>query len=375
MTATATILKFSISSKDLFNALKRLKPFFPTSPVLPILDGVLIRAENNKLILRVCDLEVTASAEVAANVQEMYDVDGYVMPFKEIYDFLKALPQQPITLTFEEESGELISAYGKYEFMVQSGAHYPEGAEVDPTGDFVIESHILSDAVTKTIWCASDDELRPAMTGAYFLKEYDRLTLVCTDAHQLAQHTTRFDEEGADFEPVIIPAKSLKQVAKAMKGEVTIQIGEKDVEFRCDDFSVTVRLIDAKYPDYKSIIPKTNSGILRVDRRDLIGTVDRVLNFSNRTTHQLIFELTKDGVGVTGESLEKGCNGAEHVAADYDGEDLTIGFNGKLLMGSLSVLEEEEIELKLTDSTHAGVVTEYIDQSDLKVILMPVALS
>ena len=66
-------------------------------------------------------------------------------------------------------------------------------------------------------------------------------------------------------------------------------------------------------------------------------------------------------------------SGDEKLPVVYEGEDLTIGFNGKYLIDGLSVLESEEIQFDLQEETKSAVIRPLGDNS-YDYVVMPVKL-
>ena len=198
-------MKFSISSSELLKQLQIAGGVISSNPVLPILEDFLFSISNNKLTITATDLETSITTEL----EVMSDADGMIaVPAKILSETLKALPQQPITFTVNDENFgiEITSAYGKYRLAGENGQDFPRIPEPDAVDTLSLPSALLIKGVNKTIFATSSDELRPAMTGVYFQVDFNKLIMVATDAHKLVKYT--FSDVTSDVSAAFIAPKS-----------------------------------------------------------------------------------------------------------------------------------------------------------------------
>jgi DNA polymerase-3 subunit beta len=145
------------------------------------------------------------------------------VPAKILLDTLKALPQQPITLSVNPENWniEITSSYGKYKLAGENGEDFPNIPEPDGVDTVKINSKYLLDAINNTVFATSADELRPAMTGVYFQIENDKLVCVATDAHKLVKYSTHHlaGEVSTTF---IVPKKALNLLKNALPAQAMV---------------------------------------------------------------------------------------------------------------------------------------------------------
>ncbi|MCB0433401.1 MAG: DNA polymerase III subunit beta, partial [Mangrovimonas sp.] len=148
-----------------------------------------------------------------------------------------------------------------------------------------LESDILATAISKTIFAAGNDDLRPVMSGVFFQFTNDHLTFVATDAHKLVKYT-REDVNASQAAEFIMPKKPLNLLKGILAGNdetVTIEYNESNARFTFDNMELVCRLIDGKYPNYEAVIPKENPNRLVIGRNQFLNSVRRVSIFSNKT--------------------------------------------------------------------------------------------
>ncbi len=370
-------MKFSVSSSDLLKQLQIAGGAIGSNPVLPILEDFLFTLSNNKLVISATDLETSITNEIEVTSEG----DGKVaVPAKILMDTLKELPQQPITFSVNNENFgiEITSAYGKYKLAGENGADFPEIPKPDTVDTVSLSAQMLSDAITKSLFATSSDELRPAMTGVYFQVDFNKLTFVATDAHKLVKFTcTEVQSEVATS--FIVPKKALNLLKSALtnKDDVKVAFNKANAFFNFGNVNLVCRLIDARYPDYNAVIPVDNPNTLTLSRVDFLNSLKRIAIYANKTTNQVILKINNDNLSVSAQDLDFSNEANEQLSCTYEGDPLTIGFNAKFLIEMLNVLESDDVKMELSSPTRAGILlpTEGGDGEEILMLVMPVMLS
>ena len=370
-------MKFSVSSSDLLKQLQVVSGAIASNPVLPILEDFLFTIQDNKLNIAATDLETSVTTEM----EVMSDGNGTIaVPAKILMDTLKALPQQPITFSFSEETFgiEITSAYGKYRLSGENGADYPSIPEPDTVDTVTLPAVALSQAITKTLFATSNDDLRPAMTGVYFQVEEGKIVFVATDAHKLVKYTVH-EVQGNVSTTFIVPKKALNLLKNALGtgGDVTLEFNKANAFFSFGNTKLVCRLIDQRYPDYNAVIPIDNPNLLTVGRTDFQNSMKRIAIYANKTTNQVVLTINPGSLNVSAQDLDFSNEATEQLACTYEGTPLTIGFNAKFVIEMLSVLESDEVKFELSTPTRAGILlpSEQNEGSSILMLVMPVMLS
>lgn len=371
-------MKFSVSSSDLLKQLQIAGGAIGSNPVLPILEDFLFTIQDNKLLIAATDLETSISTELDV----MSDSDGSIaVPAKILMDTLKALPQQPITFSVNEDnfSIEITSAYGKYKLAGENSDDFPSIPQSEADTFITIPSHTLAQGINKTLFATSNDELRPAMTGVYFQVDNDKLTFVATDAHKLVRYSFT-DVKSAEATSFIVPKKALNLLKNALpqNDEVRISYNKSNAFFNFPNVNLVCRLIDARYPDYNAVIPIDNPNKVTVVRTDFQNSLKRIAIYANKTTNQVVLNINDKSLTISAQDLDFSNEATEQLACSYDGTGtMTIGFNAKFLVEMLGVMEGDDIQIELSTPTRAGIMrpVEPIAGEDILMLVMPVMLS
>ena len=371
-------MKFSVSSSDLQKKLQLAGGAISTNPVLPILEDFLFTIEDGKLTVAATDLETSVITSLPVNA----DGNGVVaVPARILIDTLKALPQQPVTFTVNDDNYgiEITSAYGKYKLAGENGGDYPDLPTPSEADEISVSALNLLEGINKTLFATSTDELRPAMTGVFCQIDFSKLTMVATDAHKLVKYQLS-DVTGEVTSNFIVPKKALNLLKGALPStdeQVAVSFDKANAFFQYGDTTMACRLIDARYPDYNAVIPVDNPNVLNVNRADFQNSLKRIVIYANKTTNQVILNIADGGLTISAQDLDFSNEATEQISCSYDGQPLTIGFNAKFLVEMLGVLEGEEVRLEMSTATRAGILLpmEQEGGQEIMMLVMPVMWS
>jgi DNA polymerase III subunit beta len=373
-------MKFIVSSNLLLKQLQSISGVLSTNNTLPILDNFLFELSDNELKVSASDLETTMVARL--NV-DMAESEGIVaIPAKLLLDTLKTFSDIPVTIEVDKANYgiTLIAGEGKYRLAGQDGEEYPKPAAIEGAASLKIESDILHNAISKTIFAASNDELRPAMTGVFCELSTENITFVATDAHKLVRYR-RNDIQADENVSFILPKKPLNQLKNILGTDdapVEIDYNEKNARFVFKNISMICRLIDGKYPNYSAVIPLENPNKLTLDRSPFLNALRRVSLFSNQTTYQVKFRIAGTELHLTAEDLDYSNEARERLSCHYEGNDMEIGFNSKFMSEMLHNLETDQVVLEMSEPNRAGLILPLDDKNkdeDILMLVMPVMLN
>jgi DNA polymerase-3 subunit beta len=371
-------MKFSVSSSELLKQLQLAAGAISSNPVIPIMENFLFTVDNKMLTIAATDLETSITTSIEVMADENFSV---AVPAKILLETLKALPQQPITFVVNEASYglEITSSYGKYKLAGEKGTDYPNIPEPDTVQTVKINSQYLLEAINKTVFAASGDDLRPAMTGVFFEVENNKLTCVATDAHKLVRYTT-YRLTGEVSTSFIAPRKALNLLKAALpqNDAVTIAFNKSNAFFSFGAMNLVCRLIDARYPDYNAVIPVENPNNMTTNRSDFQNSLRRIAIYSNRTTNQVALDINDKSLTISAQDLDFSNEATEQLSCTHEGEPLRIAFNAKFLVEMLGVLDGDEIKMEFSTASRPGIITPVEETNadrDILMLVMPVMLN
>lgn len=374
---TICTMKFIVSSSSLLKQLQHIAGVINANTVLPILEDFLFEIEKNKLTVVATDLETVMRVQLDIDAKDSGKV---CIPAKILLDSLKNIPDQPLAFNIDKNFAvEITSDNGKYKVMGENPDNFPKEPAADDTTSFTLTSSALITAINKTLFATSNDDLRPAMTGVFFELDKKGLQCVATDAHRLVRYK-RKDVKCPKADSFIVPRKPLnllKSAIHANEDELTLSYNSNHLFVKHGTTQMSCRLIDARFPDYKVVIPADNPYRLTVNKSDFQSALRRVSIFSNKSTNQVALNISGSELQLAAQDVDFSFEGNERMKCQYTGEDLVIAFNAKFLIEMLSAADSDEVNLELSTPTKAGLIKpiEQGDDEELLMLVMPLMLN
>lgn len=370
-------MKFIASSSSLLKQLQHISGVINANTVLPILEDFLFEVEKNKLTVVATDLETVMRVQLDV---EAKDSGKVCIPAKILMDSLKNIPEQPLTFNIDKNFAiEITSDNGKYKVMGENPDNFPKEPVADDTTSFTMTASALVTAINKTIFATSNDDLRPAMTGVFFELDKKGLQCVATDAHRLVRYK-RTDVKCPKTDSFIAPRKPLTLLKAAIPStdeEITVSYNSNHLFVKHGTTQMSCRLIDARFPDYKVVIPADNPYKLTVNKSDFQSALRRVSVFSNKSTNQVALNISGSELQLAAQDIDFSFEGNERMKCQYTGEDLTIAFNARFLIEMLNATESDEVVVELSTPTKAGILkpSEKDENEELLMLVMPLMLN
>lgn len=379
-------MKFIVNSQQLLKQLQSLSGVLTSNNTMPIINCFHLHLEEGSLTIKTTDLSTTLVARMEVETGRMETAEEVAIPSKMLLEILKSFDDVPVTFSVDPQSHaiELSSGQGEYHLAGMDADTYPTMPTVEGTATVIMSCDALVNAINKTYFATSNDEMHQQMSGIYCEMTPDGVTFVATDAHKLVRYR-RHDVTTPDSTNFILPKKPITIVknilaARKEEGDVTIEYNNTNLFITFDNFYIVCRLVDGRYPNYEAAIPKDNPNKLVIDRQSFINTLRRVSIFASEATRQVRLSISADKLTISAEDLEFSNNAKETIPCQYEGEPMDIGFNAKFLTEMISNLDSEQVMMEMSHPSRAGIIFPYGDdaegkQDDILMLVMPVMLA
>ena len=373
-------MRFDVSSTALLSHLQSIGKVIASKNTLPILDNFLFQLDENTLTVTASDAETRLVTSL-----EVMNAEGsglFCVSAKMLLDPLKELPEQPLTFDVNDANLEVFIHFqnGKYNFIGQKGDTYPQQKPLSEQAvEVVMDAQLLLNGISRSLFATADDELRPVMNGVYFDFHTDDLTFVASDGHKLVRlrNLSVQSEERASFILPKKPATLLKNLLAKEEGLIRLQFDDNNAYVRCANCEMVCRLIEGRYPNYNSVIPKENPFQVTIDRMFLLNALKRVSVFSNQSSSLIKLHLEDNLLTVSAQDIDFSTSAEERIPCEYNGDELSIGFKATYLIDILGNISSTDVILQLADPSRAGLILplENQENEDLLMLLMPMMLN
>lgn len=351
---------------DLADVLARAGRAVGTRSPLPILQGILCEVVGGKLTVTGTDNEMTVRTNLEVEVTE----EGRtVVPAKLAAEAVRKLPPGAVTFGSKDGEVEIIGSGPRFKLREMPVEDFPKTSDPQTDNPIHVDGTQLIKALGQVGTAASTDDARPTLTGVLFEGEGEFLRLVATDSYRLGMR----DVPGVEIEgSKLIPYRALRELSRTVgAGPMTVAFGEREASFSTDQGTITVRIIDATFPNYRQLLPDAHTNRLTVDRAALLEAVGRAALVAEDHI-PVRLAMHSGGVELSVVRQEVG-EATELLEGDYVGDDMTIAFNTRYLTDGVTAVEDEKVAIETSDPLKPGLLLG-AEKRDFQYLLMPVRL-
>ncbi|KAK1180759.1 DNA polymerase III subunit beta [Streptomyces sp. NPDC059679] len=354
----------------------------PARPPVPVLAGLLLKAEESTLSLSGFDYEVSARVSVEADVED----DGTVLVSGRLLaDICRALPNRPVEISTDGVRVTVVCGSSRFTLHTLPVEEYPALPQM-PTATGTVPGDVFASAAAQVAIAAGRDDTLPVLTGVRIEIEGDTVTLASTDRYRFAVREFLWKPETPDISAVaLVPAKTLLDTAKSLTSGDTVALalsgsgaGEGLIGFEGAGRRTTTRLLEGDLPKYRTLFPTEFNSVAVIETAPFVEAVKRVALVAERNTPvRLTFE---QGVLILEAGSSDDAQAVERVDAQLDGDDISIAFNPTFLLDGLSAIDSPVAQLSFTTSTKPALLSgkpamDAEADEAYKYLIMPVRLS
>lgn len=373
-------MKFTVKKEHFSQAVSDVSKAITVRGPLPILSGIKIAAEEDRVILTGSNGEIIIESVIhtimdGRRTVDIHEPGSVVVSAKYLNELIRKMPGN---LYIQLEDNQSVSIYSEDIVAALKGFasnEYPRLTMLQPETTLQLSGETLTDMIKQTIFAAGKNGLRPILTGVHFVFDQSYFYCTATDSLRLASHK---QEIGSNLSgSYIVPQTSLQDYLKLMgtySGVIQLEFTENYIGFITERLSFYSKLIAGKFPNTTSLIPNEFKTVITVDAHELLKGVDRAALFAgewkNNNVNLTIIE--EDRLSISSKSSETGTIYETQKIRSIDGDrELSIALDGKFLVDALKGIRDEEIRISF-GGTMKPVLIEPVGHSSYKHLISPV---
>lgn len=340
-----------------------------SNTTLPILNNILIRAQNGQLEISSTNLEIAITTHVRCKIEENGEV---TVTSKTFTDLVNNLPNKNISIQTINNQIEVEAENYHTSIKTLPAEEFPLIPVVESKQRFSVDSQLLKQGIDQVVFAAATNQTQPEITGVLVSVEGGLLKLVATDRYRLAEKKIELSSKGLAVNEFIVPQKTISELSRVVggqKGEVEIVVSETQVSFSFNDTLIVSRLVDGQYPDYKQIIPTDFTTTVTVERQALVGALKATSIFS-QSTNSVKFEYSKakQQLTINTESQELGKSLVD-IGCKVEGGDGSLILNHHYVAGCLSSINSDNVIIKILNDNSPSLILPEGDGSYLYLVM------
>jgi len=367
-------MQFEVAKQVLLKAIANVNGAVEKKNTIPVLQNIKIEAKDDKVVLLATDMDILVTSSFES---DMKNSGSTTVPAQMFFDIVRKIPDGSSVMISQDSPTimQIKSGKSKYSLPCIDASEFPNLSEGELSAEIEVEAEKFAKMIDKTRFAISNDETRYYLNGL-FLQALQKdsgfeLRTIATDGHRLALSFLVSDLK-APF-GVILPKKSVAEIRRIIDGskKVKIAVSRVKIKITTDQATIVSKLIDGEFPDYDKVLPKNNTQIAVINRRNFFDCVDRVSTVAT-DKHRSVKLIIENGKMSLQVNTNDGSFAYEELDVNYSGERIETGFNSRYLLDIIGQIDKEELLMRFKDGASPALI-EAKDMSSVFVI-MPVRI-
>ncbi|MDD4599748.1 MAG: DNA polymerase III subunit beta [Negativicutes bacterium] len=358
-------------SKELLNqAVQTVQKAVATKTQLPILTGIYLAANDNKLELHATDYEIGIKCIIDAQVEIPGTV---VISGRYFQEMVRKLPGDTIEISSstEDRTIKITANSAQFNLLSLPVEEFPVLKQLTSDSFMIVKDNVLKELIKKTVFACANDEARPIFTGCLLESNEKDIKMVATNTHRLALKKDS-SEQSLNNLKMIIPAKILHELARIMNSETPIDIKiywlKNQVAFEFENIYIISRLIEGQFPDYNKVIPPSFATNVLINTKQLLDAVERVALMARDNDYNVIkLAFKTDSITITSNNPDIG-KACEVVDAALEGNEVDIAFNVKYISDILKNIDSENLKFSLNTPLSPASIRPIDDENYIYIV-------
>jgi DNA polymerase III subunit beta len=338
-------MEFVIKQSVLKDELGFVQGIVEKKSTIPVLSNILIESVGENTIRIVgTDLDVTIRCEASAEIKQ---AGAMCIQARKLFDIVRLLDGGDVHFTKEENEWVKLNC-GKSNFRL-AGVNRETFPEVPnfKSASMKLSADIFNHFIQNTAFAITNEQSRFTLSGAKFMIDGNAARMVTTDGHRLAFIEKKLAENApTETMDALIPKKALMELTKISrdaKGDVSFGEDANHIYFEVNGRLLITRKLSGNFPNYEMVIPKDNDKRATFDAEEMKTAIRRVALMADERTRSVKMTIRTNEIEIGAQSSEEG-EANEKVSAEYEGEEVQVGFNSQYLQEFLNVVGAGESE-------------------------------
>ncbi len=347
-------MEFKIKNDVLREELGFIQGVVERKTTIPVLSNILIESiGENEIRIVGTDLDCTIRCDAEA---EIITPGSICLQARKLFDIARAL--DPGDVHFKKEDTEWVtlkSSRANFRLAGVNKEQFPEIPQFKST-PLKLAAETFSYFIRNTAFAITTEQSRFTLSGAKFIIGDGTAKMITTDGHRLAYVETAIDDKEAVMD-TLIPKKALLELVKISRGQGDIAFGEdtNHIYFETEGRLLITRKLSGQFPNYEMVMPKDNDRVATFDLDEMRSTVRRMSLIADERNRSIRLTIREGEIEITSQSSEDG-EGNETVQADYNGDEIQLGFNWQYLLEFLTNVGSAEMIAAEAQSAPADAV-------------------
>lgn len=362
----------TVNTKKFSHAVKTSSIFCGANSLMPVLDCVLLKVKNGKAHIMSSDTEsyIASSVDTESSSGDF----GFCVNGKDFNKLLSLIRDENIVIEMDESNMKIniIHSKGSSTLPIFGESEFPMYKITGEASTFSVSSEKMSEILKLSKECVGTDPMRLAMTGIFINISNGKAETCATNATILLSDSIELESHDGTQSSMLLGSKTFNGIMEVCKGGDSVSVSNHDnvAVFKCGENFAVIRKIEAKYPNYKAVIPKTDGydKTYTFSKKDFIDAAKRCLISSSSLVARISCENGK--MTMSSADIEFSKKTSENIESSGDG-NIEFGVNLSYVIVCLGLLTGDMVTFKLTNPQRAILISDETEKPDRSIILMP----
>jgi DNA polymerase-3 subunit beta len=353
-------MKLRIEKEELQKALQNIQGIVDKKTTMPVLSHFMLKVAKTASIMAT-DLEIAMREPVDAEILEK---GSLCIPAKKLFEIVKEVDGDILLESQENNWLRITSGKSTFKLMGLPEEEYPTLPEISKAEELNLDAGTFKNMIEKTVYATGDSDTRYTLNGLliHFIpkKKTTEIIVVGTDGHRLAVISNKIAGTLSEEMKLILPKKAaieLRRILETSSGDITLHLDKNHIFFTIGEIVLTSRLIEGNYPNYDQVIPRDNEKEVILDKVTCMKALRRVSIMSRERTNAVRFDVEPGKITLISINPDVG-EAREEIAAQYKGEQISIGYNARYLMDAIQAMDGESIKFELQEPLSPTLLVE-----------------
>lgn len=361
-------MNFCVDSQSLKDSINSVTKAQPVRTSMPVLDGILIRADAKGVHVLCSDLMMQKECLLPATVSEEGEC---VVSSKRFVDYVKRIPDDNAFFSLNGKTLTLRCGKAVSQFPCIEYEEFPiMEFRQDDMFELTLKKEHWKRIIDRTAFAVGVDDVRPMLAGVYMEIGAGTVTTVATDSFQFAMNSLSVEDDLPE-KSLIIPGRTVMEVShmtdESADDKFTLTLSRTHIRANTGNVCLVARLLDGKYIEYKRLIPKECRTRVLMDKAALEDAVGRSMLVAREGNNSVKLSFRDDTLFINAESVAG--KSEEEISAQIMGPDIDIAFNPQYLINVLKNLSGEKIYLEMNSSLNPCVFKPQNEEGALYLIV------
>lgn len=358
-------MQLKINRQELLSKLNAAKSVVASKPLLPILECVKI--SNESITASDGDNTIIIPLVTEGNFE-------FCVSAKTLSEAVSKIKDMEITVDVTDVNLTINHGRGSMTIPVQDSNDYPQSPTITDGSSFTTDTKTFVDMVRRSVKSSGDDELRPVMNGVFVEVDGGYLYTVASDGHRLYSEKTSVDSELERFNFILNKKTAFILSKLPTNGECSISADSRNSFIEIDGIKLTSRLIDGRFPNWRSVVPQNSTHKAIVSKEDMLDSLSRLSVSASGVNGLCKLSFSMGTLCLSAQDIDFSLSATETLDIQAEVFDLEIGFKLVFLKSLLENISTDNVVFHLSDATRAGLILPESDNDDVVQLLMPMML-